>query len=886
MAMGRSDQAPRRKLPAGKKIANAHQGSDILQRGLSLHQEGKYAQAKEAYEQVLRIQPGHFDALHLLGVIAAQDGNLDLAVQWIGRAVQVNPYHASAHFNLGNALKNAKRFDEALVSFEKAVAVEPNLAEAFNGKGGVLKELKCLDEALAAFDHAITIRPLYAEAYNNRGILLAEVKRYEEAKQSYDKAISIRPNYADAFYNRGIVLQRLRCLDESLTSFESALAINPSFAEASNNRGLVLKELGRLEQALVSYDHAIATRPNYAEALNNRGVLLKELRRIDEALACYSAAISINPSFAEAYNNYGNALKEQRRFDEALGSYQAAIKINPESADTFYNQAGVLRELQRLDESLASYDSAISIKPDYAEAFNNRGGVLRESGRLDEILDGYDKAIEINPGYAEAYYNRGVALQDLMRLEEALASYHKAWTLNPDYEFLFGLKFHTQMKLCDWEGFSEQLVELEAGVLEGKRVTSPFPVLGLLDRPDLQQRVSEIYVGSQFPERPVTRPSRGGVEDRKIRVGYFSADFHNHATSFLIAELFEAHDSNLFETYGFSFGPEIDDEMRRRVSAGFNQFFQVGGKSDFEIVEIARGLGIDIAVDLKGFTQGSRMGIFAGRCAPVQVSYLGYPGTIGAPYIDYIVADRTLIPEESQSYYTEKIVYLPNCYQVNDSRREISDRVFTRQEFGLPEDGFVFCCFNNNYKIVPAIFDCWMRILDSVDGSVLWLLEDNPAAAKNLRREAASRQVDSSRLVFAKRMSPADHLARHRLADLFIDTVPCNAHTTMSDALWAGLPALTLLGKSFAGRVAASLLNAVDLPELIAESPAQYECKAIELARNPELLASTRLHLEASLRTSPLFNGRVFALHLEAAYKVIFDRYRSGQDPDHVYVVA
>ena len=346
-----------------------------------------------------------------------------------------------------------------------------------------------------------------------------------------------------------------------------------------------------------------------------------------------------------------------------------------------------------------------------------------------------------------------------------------------------GIKLRTQMQICDWSGLQNQLDGLVSSIADELKVTTPFPVLGLMDRPDLQLKASRIFANEKYPEPRVWGNFTTRHENGKIRIGYYSADFHNHATSFLMAELFEAHDPQKFELYGFSFGPDKQDEMRSRVAQGFGRFFDVTKKSDREVAQMSRELGIDIAIDLKGFTQDNRMRIFAERCARVQINYLGYPGTLAAPYFDYIVADKTLIPHESQQYYTEKIIYLPHSYQVNDSKRKISNRVFTRQELGLPESGFVFCCFNNNYKILPETFDVWMRLLKTVNGSVLWLFEDNPTAAKNLRKEAANRGVDPARLVFAPRMELEDHLARHRVADLFIDTLPYNAHTTASDAL-------------------------------------------------------------------------------------------------------
>jgi len=400
----------------------------------------------------------------------------------------------------------------------------------------------------------------------------------------------------------------------------------------------------------------------------------------------------------------------------------------------------------------------------------------------------------------------------------------------------------------------------------------------------LHKKSSEIYAQSRYSFNPVLEPIVKRKQSQKIRVGYFSADFHNHATGHLMAELFELHNKSQFKLVCFSFGPIVNDKMRQRLEKSFDQFIEVGRKSDVEIAKLSRDLNIDIAVDLKGFTKDARTGIFALRAAPIQVNYLGYPGTMGADYIDYIIADKTLISPESQSCYSEKIVYLPNSYQVNDRKRAISASQFTRQELGLPENGFVFCCFNNNFKILPVTFDGWMRILKAVEGSVLWLLQDNSWAVKNLKKEAQKQGVNAERLVFADRVPPSEHLARHRRADLFLDTFPCNAHTTASDALWTGLPVLTLMGRSFASRVAASLLKAVGLPELITSTQDAYEALAIELAKNPQKLADIKLKLTNNRLTTPLFDTPLFTKNIEAAYLEMYERYQAGLELGHISI--
>jgi protein O-GlcNAc transferase len=397
-----------------------------------------------------------------------------------------------------------------------------------------------------------------------------------------------------------------------------------------------------------------------------------------------------------------------------------------------------------------------------------------------------------------------------------------------------------------------------------------------------QLQCSKLWTANVYPPaaEPASQSARAAHD--RIRLGYFSADFHGHATSYLMAELFEVHDRARFDVTAFSFGPEDDGDVRQRLAASFERFIDVRNETDHAVAALARKLEIDIAVDLKGFTVDGRTGIFARRAAPIQVGYLGFPGSMGADYFDYLVADRVVIPPAERQFFSEKIVYLPDSYQVNDRKRPIAGRTPTRAQAGLPENGFVFCCFNNNHKITPAMFACWMRLLARVEGSVLWLLEDNAVAAANLLREAAARAIDPQRLVFAGRMPLPEHLARHRLADLFLDTLPYNAHTTASDALWAGLPLVTCLGDTFAGRVAASLVNAVRLPELVAATPQAYEHLALELARDPEKLAAIKRKLARHRLTTPLFDTVRFARHIEAAFMAMHERHQAGLPPEHI----
>jgi predicted O-linked N-acetylglucosamine transferase (SPINDLY family) len=681
-----------------------------------------------------------------------------------------------------------------------------------------------------------------------------------------------------------MVYQALRNFGEAIVSYDKALALNPDFIDAYNNRGNALKDLGRYEESLLSYEKALALKPDYFLVYSNRGNVLIELDRLEEALEDFTRALSLNPRFVDAYSSRANVFLKLERLIEALNDSETAIALNPSHAEAYNNRGNAFSDLNRLDEALASYDKALALKPDFAEAYNNRGNALSDLNRLDEALASYDKALELKPDYAKAYNNRGNTLSDLNRLDEALASYDKALALKPDYEFLAGKRLNFRMKLCQWTNFPEEIEALVKGVHEGKPVIQPFELSGLLDSPELLFKASQGYADVKFKKQAALGPILKPAPDGKICIGYYSADFRNHAVSYLMAELFELHDKSRFEILGFSFGPNVNDEMSQRLSESFDRFIDVRKMSDKEVSKLSRELGVDVAVDLTGYTKYSRPGIFAERAAPVQVSYLGYIGSMGVDYIDYIIADKIVVPIEQQLNYSEKIVYLPHSYQVNDSKRKISDRQFTKKEFGLPEKGFIFCSFNSNFKILPATFDGWMRILKVVDSSVLWLFVDNPIAAANLRLEAENRGVDSKRLVFARKMPLEDHLARYCLADLMLDTLPYNAGTTASDALWAGLPVLTCMGKLFVGRMAASLLGAIDLPELITTSQEEYEAKAIELASQPNKLRDIKDKIGRNRQTTPLFDTELFTRHIEAAYEEMYLRYLGELPPDVIEI--
>ncbi len=669
---------------------------------------------------------------------------------------------------------------------------------------------------------------------------------------------------------------------EVLVAIQPLIIALPGQAPLHNIAGAAHAGLGEGEEALACYDRAIGIDPSFVDAHSNRGVALLGRGRRQEALESFEQAIQYRPDFAEAWSNRGIVLKDLGRWEEALLSHEQAIQLKPDFPSAWYNRANALQHLQRLGEALDSFATVVAQKPDHADAWSNMGNVLHDLGRYEEAVASFDRAIALRPGFAAAHGNRGNSLHQLKRLDQAAESYRAAIRLDPgDVETKSRLAF-LKAHMGDWT--PEPGIDLATlGVEEG--VVPPFNLLALDDSAARNLIRSARWAEARYPgQRPVvTQPAS---RPDRLRIGYFSADFHDHATMWLMGSLFAAHDRSRFEVHAFSFGPEKRDAMRARAIATVDAFHDVRDHSDAGIAERARSLGIDIAVDLKGYTQDARPGIFAYGPALIQMAWIGYPGSAGADFIDYIVADPVVIPPEKRGDYSEKQLSLPHSYQINDRLRPIAAPVPGRAALGLPEDGFVFCCFNNSFKISADAFAIWMRLLAQVEGSVLWLLRDTAWVEAHLRREAGERGIDPARLVFADRRTVPDHLARHAQADLFLDTFAYNAHTTASDALWAGVPVVTRLGDGFAARVAGSLLHAVGLPELVTDSAEAYERLALELARDRDRLADIRAKLAAQRLTAPLFDTPLFARHLERGYALAYDRWFAGLAPDHIEVPA
>jgi predicted O-linked N-acetylglucosamine transferase (SPINDLY family) len=783
------------------------------------------------------------------------------------------------------SLHRSGNFAEAAKLYRKVIRQDPRQATALHSLGIIESASGNRAEAAALMARSLALQPANIDFMQNYATVLCQLGQFETASSICLKGLELEPGNAYLLYVAAASLLQQERWQEALEKFDALLAREPGHVAGLTERSSVHMALERYEAAHADIERAIALQPHYAEAHLNRGILAGRLRHYDDAVAAFQHTLKLNPNSANAWLGLGNLAFDRKRASEALAAFERALALAPGAAEPWLGRGNVLFDLRRGSEALAAYDKALSLRPSLAEAWIGRGNVLFDAGRHEEALAAFDKALALKPQSAEASAGRGHALAGLKRPDEAIAAYGTALARNSDLIGLQGDRIFARMQLCDWEGIEADSDRVLQAVRAGEAATSPFNLLVSDASPADQLRCARTWTERRYPAQPPLWRAERLAHDR-IRIGYVSADFREHPVAYLAAGLFEAHDRSRFEVIGLSIGPNDGSDIRRRLARAFDRFIDVAALGVDDIARRIRAEEIDVLVDLNGFTQNARPGIFSRRPAPVQVNYLGFPGTMGADYIDYIVADPVLVPPSHHAAYAEKVVTLPHSYMPHDDAgRRISDARFERAQFGLPEAAVVFCCFNNSYKFNPGAFASRMRILRAVDGSVLWLSEGHPAAMANLRKRAAAAGVAPERLIFATRVAArADHLARHRLANLFLDTLPYNAHTTASDALWAGLPVLTQIGESFAGRVAASLLTAIGLPELIVQTGEQFESLAIELATAPEKLSSIREQLTRNRSTTPLFDTRLFTRHLESAYAEMTAHARQGVSPEPIRV--
>ena len=744
-----------------------------------------------------------------------------------------------------------------------------------------------IDDAARLYADILRVSPRHFDALYSLAIAHSQSGRIEEAQSVMAEALAVNPQSVEACYARGCLLHRLNRLDEAIASYDRALALRPDFIDALNNRGGAFGALNRHEDALASFDRALAFRSDNPQMFTNRANALLVLGRFTESLASFDRAISLNPRAANAICNRGAAFMGLQRYEEALASFDRALAIEPNFVEALAHRGVLLSQLGRCDEAIVNFNKALALSPDRADIRYNRGNALAQLRHFEAAVPDFDEALRGMPQNVDLLYSRGNALAVLKRYDEAIRDCEKVLAIDPDYRYARGILMHSRLQCCDWRNFEEERIRIASGLRAGRRMLSPFDNGAISQSAEEQLNCARIWTADICP--PAPEPVWRGERYRhdKIRVAYLSADYRAHPVAFQMAGVFEAHDRERFDISAVSFTPEHTSPFRTRLEAAFSRFVSVRDKNDLEVARMLKDWEIDIAVDLTGWTRECRTGIFAQRAAPLQVNYLGYPGTMGGDYYDYIIADSIVVPEEHGIFYSEKIARLPGSFMPNDSKRAAIGRPPTRGEAGLPQTGFVFCCFNGTYKIAPDIFDVWMRLLRAVEGSVLWLPKPNDTAARNLGREAEALGISAERILFAPFVGETeDHLARLKLADLFLDTMPYGAHSTACDALWVGLPVTTCLGNTFAGRVAASVLRCAGLPELVTRTLEDYEALALRLARNPAALADIKAKVETSRTASPLFDTKGFCGDLENAYTTMWERHMRGEAPSDFAVTS
>jgi len=809
-----------------------------LMKAKSFIKKGDLKEAQTIYEKILKNYPQNIRIQKALHAIKSNTTSF--------KTINVPQAIIDQLLNL----YNQQKFEELLEQADKLLGKYSNSHLIWNIIGAAHQALGRFDEAFKAFKQTVTINPNFAEGYNNLGIVLKEQDKLDDALDAYYKSLSIKPSYAEACFNMAIVFKAQKKIEKSIEFYKRAISLNKNYTSAYNNLGLLYKDLGKYEEAKEAYEAALSINPDYLESLYNIAVISKHFGRIDEALKRFRKVLLLNPNHVESLLNIG--------------------LIHKDIGDDF--------------RALDFYKKAILLKPNYYQAYNNIGIIKAEQGDIQSALNLFNKALSIKPDCIDPLNNIASVQVIKGKRKDSIAFFEKVIALKPNHEAARVAKLHQQAHICDWQGIEDERSWIPKLGIHKQEIV-PISLLSLEDSPGRHKKRSELYCKNKFLQKPLPFDFKIKERHKPIHVAYFSSDFREHPVAYLIAKVLEQHNRDKFKVYGYSIKKIEKDHLHKRLVGSFDVFRELGELSDKEAALLSREDGIDIAINLNGYTQNSRTGIFAYRAAPIQINYLGYPGTLGTDFMDYIIADRTLITKDTEQFYSERPIYLPDTYMPTDNTRQISKKLMTRKEMDLPEDGFVFCCFNNNYKITSEEFEIWMRLLGKVKDSVLWLRKSNEWSENNFRKEAQKRNINPSRLVFAGTAIMEEHLARHKLADLFLDTFNFNAHTTASEALWAGLPVVTKIGRGFAARVAGSLLKAIDLSELITETNEEYEALILELATNEKKLLTIREKLKSNHLSKPLFNTELYTKNLENAYLEVYKNYSQGNKTKIINVI-
>jgi len=756
-----------------------------------------------------------------------------------------------------------------------------NTADTLFREGLLAHRQGQLEIAQSFYQKALLKDDQHAEALHLSGVICIQSGDWQSGMDKLEASLAVQPNNPMTHNNLGNALLDQNIHERAIEHYDIAISLNPQYAQPHLGLGQAFRGSGRPFAATASLVRAIQLKPDLIEARLQLALTQAEVHNFESALKQLSALLTQLPGHAACLQVYSDIAKAHNlhllRLQSLVGRNQM------KDVEAIRTQAQGLYLKKRITEAIELLNAAIVLDPQHARTYYNKGichGTLRQ---FFSAIECYDRATNLDPKMDEAWHNCGSALFDIQQYSEAIRQFDKAIELTPQLSHAILMKLYAKQSVCDWSDWWTLKKLVLEHIALGHCPVQPLPILALTDSGEVQLQAARSHFQETLSGIKSTPFSNRQNHNQRIKVGYFSQDFRNHAVAFLTSELFELHNREQFEVHGFYFGKETNDDSHQRLKAGFEHFHDVRELTDQGVVDLSRQLKLDIAVDLSGYTLNNRNGIFSLRLAPVQINYIGYPGTMGHPEIDYIVGDSIVIPESHKHFYSEKIICLP-CFQVNDRKRVISDRVFTREELGIPQGHFVFCGINAPHKLSPEMMSSWMDILRQVPYSVLMLFKEHDQAEHNLRTFATAQNVNPDRLIFVTRLSPADNLARYRVADLFLDIFPFNGGTTVSDALWAGLPVLTCSGEAFASRMASSLLSAVGLSALITTDLNSYVTKAVELASTSDRMSQVKQQLASNKDSCILFNTPLFTAKLEAAFKIAHRRYLDEQQPSDIQV--
>lgn len=879
---------------------NPRRTDNLLLSGAIYYQLQKFDASVAKNEEALRIDPNFAECYGNMANALKEKGSIDVSIRYYLYAIELRPNFADAWSNLASAYMRKGRLAEAAQCCRQALALNPRLVDAHSNLGNLMKAQGLVQEAYNCYAEAISLQPTFAIAWSNLGGLFMEAGDLSMALQYYKEAVRLKPTFADAYLNLGSVYKALGMPQDAILCYQRALQSRPNYAMAFGNLASIYYEQGKLDLAIQHYRRAIACDSGFLEAYNNLGNALKDAGRVEEAMQCYRQCLHLQPNHPQALTNLGNIYMEGNLMSAAAQYYQATLTVTTGLSAPFNNLAMIYKQQGNYTDAISCYNEVLRIDPLAADGLVNRGNTYKEISRVNEAIQDYLHAIAIRPTMAEAHANLASAYKDSGHVEAAIKSYKQALALRPDFPEATCNLLHTLQCVCEWDHRDKMFAEVE-GILRRQIKMSlipsvqPFHAIAYPLDPILALEISRKYaahcsmIAARYSLPPFNHPSavpiKGGGRSSRLRVGYVSSDFGNHPLSHLMGSVFGMHNRENVEVFCYALSPNDGTEWRLRIQSEAEHFVDVSSMPSDMVARMINDDQIQILVNLNGYTKGARNEIFAMQPAPIQVSYMGFPGTTGASYIQYLVTDEFVSPTRCSHIYSEKLVHLPHCYFVNDYKQKNRDVLDPscqprRSDYGLAEDKFIFACFNQLYKMDPEIFSTWCSILRRVPNSALWLLRFPAAGEMRLRTYAALQGVQPDQIIFTDVAMKSEHIRRSSLADLFLDTPLCNAHTTGTDVLWAGLPMVTHPLDKMATRVAGSLCLATGVgEEMIANSMKEYEEKAVSLALNRSKLQDLTDRLKAARLTCPLFDTARWVRNLERSYFKMWNLYCSGQHP-------